>query len=287
MDLLLKELSFEYPKAIFSHRDAFTQTEPKSTRRIDLLSRPKPVPPGFLEDRRSVYWVDYEPQQPQGVTEGGTSKMTLFTTTTRLEELARHRSTHHEYKEHRPTPIWPVKKTALDASATERVEVLSQPKGLHGEFKIERSPYSVVTQAARSVSASKRLQSLAVPKNREDRYCINDYEWGQPSEVSPEAKKATASSRVESLAEAKGYHDNFKGENPVQWPVSDQALKAIASLRLQQLARPRSRTMIKDDYDPYKVTTAAKKARATPRMEELCAPIPRKVRQKKTLAAGQ
>ncbi|XP_071106059.1 sperm microtubule associated protein 2-like isoform X2 [Haliotis cracherodii] len=259
----------------------------ESTRRIDLLSRAKPVPPGFLEDRRSVYWVDNDPQQPQGLTEGGTSRVTLFTTTTRLEELARHRSAHHEYKKHRPTPIWPVKKSALDATPTERLEVLSLAKGLHDEFKIERSPYSVVTKAARSVSASDRLQSLAVPKNREDRYCVNDYEWGQPSEVSPAAKTASASARVETLAEAKGYHNDFKGENPVQWPVSDQALKAIASLRLQQLARPRSRTMIKDDYDPYKVTLAAKKARATPRLEELCAPIPRKVRQKKTVAVGQ
>ncbi|KAJ7351864.1 hypothetical protein OS493_034960 [Desmophyllum pertusum] len=27
-----------------------------ATQRIDTLSRPKPVPVGFIEDRRSVYW---------------------------------------------------------------------------------------------------------------------------------------------------------------------------------------------------------------------------------------
>jgi hypothetical protein len=73
------------------------------------------------------------------------------------------------------------------------------------------------------------------------------------------------------------------GEKPVQWAVNESTLKAIANLRLQQLSRPRSRTMIKDDYDPYKVSMAARRAHATPRVEELCAPIPRKIRAKKVV----
>lgn len=75
----------------------------------------------------------------------------------------------------------------------------------------------------------------------------------------------------------------FKDEKTVKWPVSQEALEAIASLRLQQLSRPRSRTMIKDDYDPYKISPAARKARTTPRLDELCVPIPRKVRSKKII----
>lgn len=73
----------------------------------------------------------------------------------------------------------------------------------------------------------------------------------------------------------------FQGEKPVQWPVSEQALKSLATIRLQQLSRPRSRTMIRDDFDPYKVSPAARKTRPTPRLEELAVPIPRKVRTKK------
>lgn len=78
-------------------------------------------------------------------------------------------------------------------------------------------------------------------------------------------------------------NQEFKGEKPVQWPVSESALKSIASLRLQQLSRPLSRALIRDDYDPYKVSSAARKARVTPRLELLSAPIPRKVKQKKII----
>jgi hypothetical protein len=62
--------------------------------------------------------------------------------------------------------------------------------------------------------------------------------------------------------------------------VSEEAMKSIATLRLQQLSRPQSRCLIRDDYDPYKVSPGAKKAAPTPRLEELSAPIPRKIRPK-------
>ena len=93
--------------------------------------------------------------------------------------------------------------------------------------------------------------------------------------------KAVCTSRVENLADAKRPHTNYRPERPVEWPVQDNALKAVASLRLQQLARPKSRTSANDDYDPYKVSIGARLARVTPRVAELAEPIPRKVRQKK------
>lgn len=131
------------------------------------------------------------------------------------------------------------------------------------------------------------LCKLATPKDRLDldKFRVNSLEtsWGQHNPVSPAAKTAQCTSHVESLAEPKKYHPRFAGEKPVQWSVDESALKAIANLRLQQLSRPRSRTMIKDDYDPYKVPMAARRAHATPRIEELCLPIPRKVRPKKVV----
>lgn len=138
-----------------------------------------------------------------------------------------------------------------------------------------------VTPGAKRAVSTDRLEALSKPKVRQDRFGMVETEWGQFYPVSDAAKKTQPTERIESLAESKRYHSQFQSEKPVQWPVSDSAMKAIASLEIQKLARPRSRTMIKDDYDPYKVTIAARRARATPRLEELCVPIPRKVRAKK------
>ena len=67
-----------------------------------------------------------------------------------------------------------------------------------------------------------------------------------------------------------------------RWDIPEQALKINASLRVCQLARPRSRNMAKDDdFDPYFVPKAARHATITPRVEELAIPLPRKVRSKK------
>lgn len=54
-------------------------------------------------------------------------------------------------------------------------------------------------------------------------------------------------------------------------------------MRVQQLARPKSHSQYKEDYDNgwHRVSPGAKNARPTPRLEELSKPLPRKVRQKK------
>ena len=181
----------------------------------------------------------------------------------------------------RPTPIWPVKEEAQRVVATDRLLTLSRHKTIHLDHKLERSPYMMVTDGARAAKPTQRLEQLAVPKQRQDRYGVYETEWGQYNPVSENAMKASPSERIETLAQAKEYHKLFKDERPVQWQVQGPALNAIATLRLQQLARPRSRTMIKDDFDPYKVSSSARRARCTPRVEELCVPLPRKVRAKK------
>ena len=99
--------------------------------------------------------------------------------------------------------------------------------------------------------------------------------------VSESARNAHCSPRLDNLSDAKKQPSAFVGERTVQWPVSSNAMNAVATLRLQQLSRPKSGRMRVDDHDPYKVTFAAKNARATPRVSELCEPLPRKVRSKK------
>ncbi|ESP02661.1 hypothetical protein LOTGIDRAFT_237889 [Lottia gigantea] len=245
-----------------------------ATRRIDVLAKPKSVHPEHSDDRRSVYWIDRKPIQPGP---GGTTKIVI---TGRVEELSKSKDVNKEYVYHRPTPIWEVKPGALKATASGRVEQLSLHK-TYNRHQMERPPHTTVTEAAKSANITDRLENLAKPKNRIDRFEVNEKEWGETQPVSEAAKKARITERVESLAEPKQPHSQFQPAKPIMWEVSDLAIKALASLRLQQLSRPRSRTMIKDDYDPYVVSRAARKAKATGRVEELSEPIERKKRDKK------
>lgn len=176
--------------------------------------------------------------------------------------------------------MWPVSEQARNAPTTERILQLSRHKTFY-DHKMERSPYMMVTESAKRATPTQRLEQLAVPKQRQDRFGVYETEWGQYNPVPPPALKATHTERIESLAQSKEYHKDFKDERSIQWVVGNSALNAIATLRLQQLARPRSRTMIKDDFDPYRISPSAKRARCTPRIEELCVPLPRKVRAKK------
>ncbi|XP_069107202.1 sperm microtubule associated protein 2-like isoform X2 [Argopecten irradians] len=247
--------------------------------RIDWLSKAKRTQPEFQEDRRSVYWVDRLPPTPQR-----DGKTTEFVTSSRLEALSQPRQPVY-YKGDRPGPIWPVRRSAMNAECSARLEQLGKPKTLNNQYYFDRSAYMMVTRGAQSAEPSTRLQQLSQPLARKQVQEYKESAWGQTFPVSENSKKAIASARVEQLAESKAYHKAFQNERPVQWDVPEGALKAGANLRLQQLSRPRSRTMIKDDYDPYKVSPAARRVHATPRIEELCVPIARKVRPKK--ATGQ
>ena len=177
--------------------------------------------------------------------------------------------------------MWPVSDNAMTAPTSERIVALSQHKNVHYDHKMQRTPYMMVTDNAQNATPSQRIEQLSQPKSRVDRYGVLETEWGEYNPVSSLAMKGTFTERVEALANPKGYHKDFGGEKPIQWQVENSALNAIATIRLQQLARPRSRTMINDDFDPYKVSPSARRARVTQRLDELCVPIPRKCRAKK------
>lgn len=171
----------------------------------------------------------------------------------------------------------------MEREASQRIYQLAEHKIAHPEYAMDRTAYMEVAPGAKRAASTERLELLSRPKMRQDKFGMTETIWGQYYPVSTAAKKANPTERIETLAESKKYHTMFQSEKPIQWPVEDSAMKAIASLEIQKLARPRSRTMIKDDYDPYKVTLAARRARATPRIDELCAPLPRKCRPKKAV----
>lgn len=248
--------------------------------RIDILSRPKPVPAGFIEDRRSVYWdnklaKDWDNTEP-----------TKSVLTERQSQLVYSKQLHKDYVGDRPSPIWQVSVEAMKATASGRVETLSEPKALHKDYKPCQQVQTVVSEAAMKAEPSQRIETLSQPKTYAPLKIKpnSDWDWSEwESDLTQAAKNATASERVHTLSNPKLPHRAYKEARPVIWEVSQSAMKALPSLRVQQLARPKSRSQYNEDYDPnaWKVSQGAKSTQATPRMVELAMPIPRKVRTKK------
>lgn len=69
----------------------------------------------------------------------------------------------------------------------------------------------------------------------------------------------------------------------VQWPVGKSTLSHTASERTHKLAQPKNRNRDLEDYNPHawSVSRGALLAQASPRINELCVPLPRKCRPKK------
>lgn len=178
----------------------------------------------------------------------------------------------------------------MNAEPTPRLESLSRSKTFHQDYEPPKSVFSLVSRAAKSANPSARVENLAKPKNSTELPTNQSlWDWSKwDNTVSKAAQSVTPSDHTLRLSIPKKPHGNYKECREVQWTVSDTTLKALPSLRVQQLARPKSRSQFIDHYDEsaYRVSGAAKHAQATPRLQELCAPLPRKVRQKKVLTSS-
>eukprot|EP00112_Aurelia_sp_Birch-Aquarium-sp1_P014088 Seg3015.3 transcript_id=Seg3015.3/GoldUCD/mRNA.D3Y31 product="Testicular haploid expressed gene protein" protein_id=Seg3015.3/GoldUCD/D3Y31 len=261
--------------------------EEKPRRRVDYLAKSKPVPAGFVDDRRSVYDGRYDSIIKNW--DGG-NVATTFQMTPKLEALLQPKRWHSEYVGDRPSPIWAVSKAAQNATASGQIESLSQPKSVHRDYKPEQSIFTIVSEAAKKASPSDRIELLARAKTYKELPIKpnSNWDWGEwDSDIPEAAKNGEASERVALLSRPKSLHPRHQECRTVLWSVSDSAKKTLPSLRLQKLARPKSRSQYQEDYHStwYKVSPSAKTAHANPRVVELCTPIPRKVRQKKVISS--
>ena len=250
-------------------------------KRIHSLACPKPVPVGFIDDSRSVYWNNNLSKDWQK-----DDKSTTFSLTKRLDELTRPKPMRREWTGDRPSPIWLVSKNALKAKPRHRLEALSISKKYHSEFQPHKSVYTTVNNAAKRALPSIRIDTLSKPKQYielpiKPESCWDYSEW--KSDVSDAVLEYQASTRMVNLAKAKTLHKDYKECRPVMWGVSSSAKKTSPSIRVQNLSRPKSRSQYKEDYDSnwYKVSKGAITAQPTPRLEDLSLPIPWKVRQKR------
>jgi len=249
---------------------------PRSYQRVAELAKPKPLPAGFIEHKRSVYSESKIVKDKPAPTK--------FILTPRLDQLCQPKPYHASFAQDRPTPIWAVSGGAKQAEASAVTENLSKPKSIHKDWVEGRPIQTVVKKGALQAEPSDRLKALATSKNYKQLPIREGTEWDfsdWTSEISPAALKAVAPPRLEALAQEKSTHSSYLPPCPVQSIVNPKTLKASASSHVTQLARPKDRKELEENPNVWKVTPVAKLAQASPRTQELCAPLARKQRTKK------
>ncbi|XP_043089472.1 theg spermatid protein [Puntigrus tetrazona] len=232
--------------------------------RIEQLSRPKPNLLKF-PDRRSVYWLDELPARPKNTP-------TVFELTPRLEQLSQSKQSSRFIEESRRSPEWMVSAAALKACPTERVCSLALPRVPADGWQPERPLLATLSVAVKSANPSPRICQLAQPKRVKTLLTYRSVDSSTYAISVP----ITPSSRILQLASPKQVHAQHSLARPVSWPVPDCVRKAVASERVQELARPKTRQALFEGYDPYRVSPAARVATASPRLQELSLPLPRK-----------
>lgn len=259
---------------------AMVDSPPKQYKRIQDLAQAKPLPAGFIEDKRSVY-------SESKIVKTNHQEPTKFILTTRLDQLCQPKPYHANFAQDRPTPMWSVSNAAQKASASTVIENLSRPKSIHKDWVEGEPVQTMVKSGALRANASDRLVQLSLPKKGATSAVMEEPETPYNegiTQISSAALKAVASSRIETLAMEKQTHASYQPPCPVQSIVNPKTMNAKASAHICILARPKDRKELEENPNVWKVTAGAKAAQASQRISELATPIARKVRAKK--AAG-
>ncbi|MFT7818811.1 testicular haploid expressed gene protein-like [Arapaima gigas] len=196
-------------------------------------------------------------------------------TTPRLSQLAQGKRLHPSFQGSRPSPVWRVTAAALRASPSERVCHLAMPRVPAKAWQPDRPLLARVRRAVLTTVPSLRICQLSQPKRLATlpppNMHIPSVGGLQPTRVS---------SHISLLATPKSLHPEYRPDRPVLWPVMVSALRVMPSERVQTLAQPKQTMALCDKRDPYRISRAALQAVASPRIEELSIPLPRKRRQK-------
>ncbi|KAM3595281.1 uncharacterized protein V6R79_021053 [Siganus canaliculatus] len=229
--------------------------------RIQKLAEPKPNRLRY-PDRRSVYWLDAVPPERTG-------SITKPELTPRWMELCRSKKI---YTQDTLSPIWDVSKGALTATASSRLRSLAQPRAPADGWEPSRPLLAPLRRATQIAVATSRICQLAQPKRR---LVVQSTDYiSKAASVTHIPSKASA--HVELLATPKHKHPKYEGQRPVSWLVSRAARNYVASGRLLELSSPKERRALFEGYDPYVVSRAACSANPSPRIQQLCLPLPRK-----------
>ncbi|XP_053191106.1 theg spermatid protein [Scomber japonicus] len=215
---------------------------------IQQLAQPKPNRLRY-PDRRSVYWLDELPPK----TTSPTTKI-VSSPSSRL------------------SPEWDVSEWALRAVPSERLCSLAKPRQTAVGWQPDRSLLFPLSRATQKAVATSRICQLAQPKRKQ----VTGGSGHKPRPVPMTHMPCRASAHIELLATPKHEHPKFEGERSVCWPISRASRNYIASQRLLELSSPKERKALFEGYNPYIVSRAARSASPSPRIQQLCLPLPRK-----------
>ncbi|TRY92107.1 hypothetical protein DNTS_028962 [Danionella cerebrum] len=244
------------------------------TSRIETLARPKTNLLMF-PDRRSVYWLD---ELPTTRTKWST---TAFELSPRLEGLAKSKQANRFYEDDSRPVEWPVSAAALKARCSQRICFLAQPQTPVDGWQPQRPLVHTLSAAVKTCKPRLRIQQLVEPKRRLFT-ASSEGSSAQTIVLTP-----SPSARLLRLASPKVLHSQHAPARPVSWPVSTHVLNAVASERVQTLARPKSRQALYEGYDASRISPAARAATASPRLRELALPLPRKCKEQQTIVLDQ
>ncbi|KAM7403353.1 hypothetical protein PAMA_004009 [Pampus argenteus] len=220
--------------------------------RMQQLAQPKPNRLSY-PDRRSVYWLDKLPPEKTGkTTEIGTC---LFS---------------------RLSPTWEVSKWALRAVPSERLCSLAQPRAPTAGWQPDHQLLFPLSRASQMAVATTRICQLAQPKRKQ----VLGVSGHKPKPVPMTHMPCRASAHIELLATPKHDHPKFEGDRSACWPVSRASRNYTANQRLLELSSPKERKALFEGYDPYIVSRGARSASPSPRIQQLCLPLPRKCSSK-------
>ncbi|KAK2891988.1 hypothetical protein Q8A73_017653 [Channa argus] len=233
--------------------------------RTEKLAQPKPNRLRY-PDRRSVYWLDEMPPQKTGST-------TSIELNRHWLELTRSKKFHTPFIR---SPIWEVSEWALRAVASERLCSLAQPRVPAAGWQPDRPLLVPLNRATQTAVAPSRICQLAQPKKRP----LLEGSGHKANPLSTAHLPSKASAYIELLAIPKPEHPKFKGERSVCWTVSRGVRNYVASQRVIELSSPKERKALFEGHDPYVVSRAARSASPSPRIQQLCLPLPRKCSSK-------
>ena len=125
--------------------------------------------------------------------------------TNRMEELTVPKSLHQNYLWDRPSPIWDVSRSSQAHTHTGRIQELARSKTVHMEYRPCRSVETVISHATKRAVASARIDELFKLKRGKLKGGKERWEeWGQPAwEISSAAKSAVATDHLDKLSVAK------------------------------------------------------------------------------------
>jgi len=259
-----------------------------------LLMRAPPPPRGYsvrrvldLSKPKKNYGANHVCYYNQRILDS--SRFKFRETSERIKELAKSKMEKHiksgeldpaytKYSCGLQTPIWKVAESAKQYKCGDRLLCLAKPKSYDDIYIPDRNVCNIIAPAVLSASCTSRIQALAKPKRSfsADHHYIDSRQPEDPiTNVSRQARMHQASERTEELSRAKFTHSKFNPPNLHFWHVKRSALKAECPARCDELAKPLGRPSINEinaNPNAFMVTSAAQKAQATPRIEELAIP---------------